>query len=305
MNHKFQCSPSVENVTFAQRLGQLTRLLFQLGSRRKQVVLKKSRANFSRAGVEADRDQAAHVQAAQSEHYEPPKVSRIGRRPPRCTERPFRWKDIYILSDSRNLINYWSLFHVAIACGLVTLLFTVMDARERHFFSVVYACIAYAGWWFIIAIRFDALLTAEFRERTWGSLMLLPVDPHHMLIEKVVAAFWEQRFALLPVAIAVVSLLMWGTAQSFMVFVMTVIIASLVSAILCQMTCITQLISKNWWIGPAQIIGFTTVGGVVISIWISCGPVPGFILSALALGIVVVFVQKVIVDPLVNNWVEP
>ena len=157
----------------------------------------------------------------------------------------------------------------------------------------------------ILALRFDALLTAEFRDRTWGSLMLLPVDPVDLLRTKLWAAMWEQRFAALPVGVACVALLMIGPGEGIAVAGMAAVIASLGSCLLCQMSCINQLLGKVWWVGPCQAAGFIAALVASIAIWFNCGMWPGFVLTGAFLAGIMLLVQLGCVNRLARNWTEP
>ena len=226
-----------------------------------------------------------------------------GRRP-RCSDRPFFWKDVYLLSDERKWLNTWTLFYCAATIGVLSVSVESAADPDRHLI-VVAALVSVAVAAIILALRFDALLTAEFRERTWGSLMLLPVDPCDLLLTKLWAAMWEQRFAALPVGAAWVALLLVGSGEAIAVAGMVAVIASLICGLLCQTSCINQLLGKVWWVGPCQAMGFIATIVPSFAIWIKCGLWPGFVLTAVFLTGVLVAVQFGIVNRLARNWVEP
>ena len=232
-----------------------------------------------------------------------------GRRP-RCSDRPFFWKDVYVLSDERKWLNTWTLFYFAatigvLLLGVVSLLLSVVsnDDSDRYLvvvvaiFSIVVAAI-------ILALRFDALLTAEFRDRTWGSLMLLPVDPCDLLLTKLGATLYEQRFAALPVGASLIALVMLGPGEAIVGAGMTAVIAMLASGLLCQTSCINQLLGKAWWVGLCQAIGFIAVIVAASAIWLNCGLWPGFVLTGAFLSGIVLVVQFGCVNRLARNWVE-
>ena len=225
-----------------------------------------------------------------------------GRRP-RCSDRPFFWKDVYVLSDERKWLNTWTLFYLAATIGV--LLLSVVWSDDSHLYRVVGVAItSVVGSAIILSLRFDALLTAEFRDRTWGSLMLLPVDPCDLLRTKLWAAMWEQRFAALPVGVAWAALLIVGSGEAIVAAGMVAVIASLSSCLLCQMSCINQLLGKAWWVGPCQAIGFIAALVASIAIWLKSGLWPGFLLTSAFLAGVVLVLQFCCVNRLARNWVE-
>lgn len=225
-----------------------------------------------------------------------------GRRP-RCSDRPFIWKDVYVLSDERKRLNPWTLFYLAATLGVLLLSVVSSDNSDR-FRIVVMAIPSIVVVAIILSVRFDALLTAEFRDRTWGSLMLLPVDPCDLLRTKLWAAMWEQRFAVLPVGVAQAALLVVGPGEAIVAAGMTAVIATLGCCLLCQMSCLNQLLGKVWWVGLSQTFGFIAILVASISIWINCGLWPGFVLTGAFLAGITVVMQFGCVNPLARNWVE-
>ena len=226
------------------------------------------------------------------------------RRRPRCSERPFFWKDVYILSDEGKRLNGWTLFYIAAAIGVLILSISSQVRPDRELVVVV-AILSVVVAILLLAVRFDALLTAEFRDRTWGSLMLLPVDPCKLLLTKLWAAMWEQRFALLPVGAALTALAISGQQAMIVATVMTCVIASISCCLLCQMSCLNQLLGKVWWISLCQIVGFLAVVIASIAIWASTGLWVGFVLTGAFLVGIVLGVQFACVNPVARSWVEP
>ena len=243
--------------------------------------------------VAADRD-AAPVQIVR------PVVS--GRRP-RCSDRPFFWKDVYVLSDERKWLKTWTLFYFAATIGVLLLSVVSSDNLNRHVVAVA-AVLSIVVAAVILSMRFDALLTAEFRDRTWGSLMLLPVDPVDLLRTKLWATMFEQRFAVLPLGVAQAALWLVGPQEAIVVGGMTAVIAVIVSGLLCQMSCINQLLGKAWWVGPCQAMGFIAIIVGAFAIWMKCGLWPGFLLASAFLAGVVLALQFGCVNRLARNWVE-
>ena len=193
----------------------------------------------------------------------------FGRRP-RCSDRPFFWKDVYILSDERKWFKTWTLFYFAATIGVLLLSIVSSDNSDRYRIVVV-ATPSIVVVSIILSVRFDALLTAEFRDRTWGSLMLLPIDPVALLRTKLWAAMFEQRFAVLPVGAALIALVTVGPQEAIVAGSMTSVIAIIVCGMLCQMSCINQLLGKAWWVGLCQAIGFIAALVASIAIWQTLG----------------------------------
>jgi hypothetical protein len=225
------------------------------------------------------------------------------RRRPRCSDRPFFWKDVYILSDAGKRLNGWTLFYIAAAIGMLILIIGQPDYPNRDW-TVVVANISIVVAILVLSVRFDALLTAEFRDRTWGTLMLLPVDPCDLLLSKLWAAMWEQRFAVLPVGLAQASLGYWGSSQMVVATAMAAVISFICCCLFCQMSCLNQLLGKAWWIGPCQILGLIAIIVASSILWGLTGLWPGFVLTvAFLIGIVIV-IQVGFVNPVARNWVE-
>lgn len=227
----------------------------------------------------------------------------LSARRPRCSDRPFFWKDVYVLSDERKWLNMWTLFYFAATAGVLFVGVVSTDHADRYrvvvmsIFAIVVAAI-------ILSLRFDALLTAEFRDRTWGSLMLLPVDPCDLLWIKLRAALYEQRFAGLPLGAALATLLLIGPGDALVATGMVAVIALLVCGLLCQMSCVNQLLGKAWWVGPCQAVGFIAALVASFAIWLNAGLWAGFLLTAVFLTVLVLIVQSTCVVPLARNWVE-
>ncbi len=226
-------------------------------------------------------------------------------RRPRCSDRPFFWKDVYILSEERKRVNLMSLFYVVAAMGLFSFLAVIAhDTRDfggaAIFFSIMSIIVASL----VISVRFDSLLTAEFRDRTWGSLMLLPVDPCHLLFTKLWAALWEQRFVVLPVGVAQVTLLLAMPTGAYVAGI-AVVFAPLAACLMCQMSAINQLLGKKWWVGIVQAVAFIAVlvgSGVMFAM---CGVAPGFALTTVFLTAILLATQFWLIHPLARSWSEP
>ena len=223
---------------------------------------------------------------------------------PMCSDRPFFWKDVYILSEERKRVNWASLFYVVAAIGLAAFLAVIAHTQNfgdaAIFFSILSIIVASL----VISVRFDSLLTVEFRDRTWGSLMLLPVDPCSLLYTKLWAALWEQRFVAFPVGVAQVALLLAMPTGAYVAGI-AVVLAPLAAGLMCQMSAINQLLGKKWWVGLVQAVAFIAVlvgAGVLFA---TCGVAPGFALTTVFLTVILFATQFWLVHPLARNWSEP
>ena len=225
-----------------------------------------------------------------------------GRRP-RCSDRPFFWKDVYILSDERGRVNAWSVAYVLAAIAIVGLLFLISNHPGDRGMRSVIAFVSIAAAAVVVSLRFDALLTIEFRERTWGSLMLLPVDPCEFLWIKLKAAVWEQRYGAIPIGVAQLGLILFET-ENLPGAVMAAVIAIPCGGLLCQMSALSQLMNKVWWLGPCQAIGFIAVTIGVIFVWVQGGLFPGFLLATGFLAAVVYGLHIYSIKPATLSWVE-
>lgn len=225
-----------------------------------------------------------------------------GRRP-RCSEHPFFWKDVFILSDERGRVNPWTVAYFLFAFAIFGLLVLLSVNNGDRGLRTVIAFVSIAGAAVVVSVRFDALLTVEFRERTWGSLMLLPIDPCDLLWIKLQATIWEQRFAVIPVVVAQFGLLFYE-AENIPGAIMSVLIAVPVCLLLCQMSALAQLLGKVWWLGPCQAIGFIAVAVCVVAIWIKCGLWLGFMIAEFLLVAVVSILHKTSIQPAARQWVE-
>ena len=229
-------------------------------------------------------------------------MSSTGR--PRCSDRPFFWKDVYVLSEERKRVNWASLFYVVAAIGLAAFLAVIAQSQDFGGAAIFFSIISIVVASLVISVRFDSLLTVEFRDRTWGSLMLLPVDPCSLLFTKLGAALWEQRVVALPVGVAQVALLLAMPTGAYAVGIAAVF-APLGACLMCQMSAINQLLGKKWWVGLVQAVAFIVVlvgSGVMFA---TCGVAPGFALTTFFLTVILFATQFWLVHPLARSWSEP
>jgi hypothetical protein len=224
------------------------------------------------------------------------------KRPP-CSDRPFFWKDVYILSDEGKWLNVWSMFYV-MATFLLFMIYSFMAlSTEFKEVSVFFAILTEILFGLIVSIRFDALLTAEFRDRTWGSLMLLPVDPIKLLFVKLQATLWEQRVAALPLGVSHLVLLI-GNPIGLTYAGMGIVLGVVSCGLLCQMSSINQLLGKKWWVGPIQAVAFAILLGLSMLAFGVCPLVVGFALTMVLLTTTALVAHFAVVQPLARNWCE-
>ena len=219
----------------------------------------------------------------------------------RCTNHPFFWKDVQILSDERKWLNSWSVLYWIAALGFIMLCFY---PKELPFRTVVVAIGSLAWIGLITALRFDALLTTEFRDRTWGTLMLLPVDPVEMLHAKFYATVWEQRYAAVPAGLSLAGLFLFAPYVAIWATGIVAAYSAIICLLLCQMSCINQFLGKAWWVGPSQIVGCIALIIVTVFIGAILGDWAGAIGSALFLLFVAVTMQLGCIHPLARDWIE-
>jgi hypothetical protein len=156
---------------------------------------------------------------------------------PRCSDRPFFWKDTFILGEGRWSQSFWT------AVSLFSLVFVF--SAVAYDFPLATAIVAVCAAPCLLAVRFDALLVAEFREQTWNSLMLLPVDPKVFLLEKLRAAAWERKAVLLPVGVAA-AFALFSNATALL---MTATVAAIAGVLMIEVSILNQFYSK---VGLAQ-----------------------------------------------------
>ena len=184
---------------------------------------------------------------------------------PRCTDRPFFWKDVFILGGGNWSRSWWVAMGLLAAMGMVSYL--VGYGATARVAMLPVGLIAICVTPCVMAFRFDALLTPEFRDKTWDSLMLLPVDPRFILLEKLKATAWERMGLFLPVTLAA------GGAMTISptIVLTTTLMATLVGCLLINLTIINQFYAKKWWLGPLLVIAIVAFIGILIPV---CGLFP-------------------------------
>jgi hypothetical protein len=209
---------------------------------------------------------------------------------PRFSDRPFYWKDTYILGGGNWSKSWWTAISLLATVG-------VFSALVYKIPAVVIAVVAVCAAPCLLAIRFDALLVPEFRDQTWGSLMLLPVNPNIFLLEKLRAAASERIAILLPVGVAAAI----GMVSSPAVILMAATVAMLVGVLMIEISIVNQLYVKTWWIG--LVVAGITIGLIafLVPVWLFFGYGLGFFVTLVILAIVIFGFLSRIQDRL-KNW---
>ncbi len=211
---------------------------------------------------------------------------------PRCGHRPFFWKDRYILGGGKWSQSWWTAISLLATAAVIS---AVVYGVPATLIAVLSVCAAPC----LLATRFDALLVPEFRDQTWGSLMLLPVDPGLIMLEKIRAAAWEQMALLLPVGVSIAM----GMVSSPNVVLMVVPLAFLSGVLLIEISIIKQLYIKTWWIN--LVVLNITLGLIigVVTVWLTCPAVTSFVSTVAAL-VIVIFGFMFQIRKRLENWSE-
>ncbi len=209
------------------------------------------------------------------ETSELPEESKVSQDPPfmrpRCGDRPFFWKDAYILGGGAQSKNWWSMISLLSAFGVIV----ATGYGVPTVVGITAICLAPC----LIAVRFDALLAAEFRGKTWAELMLLPIDPLTPLIAKVQAAVWERQAIFWPVGIAA---LIAGFSHLSLVL-MSAVIALIAGILMIEIAILNQFNTKLWWASP--IVGGLVIGTIAMNIiiWAILSRETSFLISTATL----------------------
>lgn len=213
---------------------------------------------------------------------------------PRCGAAPLYWKDAYVLIGLRSRrswnVVYFLLANVVVFSGLL---------QWNTTLPLAVGIIAECACPILFAVRFDSLLSAEFRQKTWHDLMLLPIDRSSVLWAKAQAICWEHQLAALPIGIAIA----FAALRDPTVIFMTGVIAALAGVLLCQVSAIYYVTAKHWWSGPSQMLGFLTLVVFCAVIWVNFPIWPGFIMVVAILGVTTIPIQQFINQSL-DRWME-
>jgi hypothetical protein len=217
------------------------------------------------------------------------------KRRPRCSERPFFWKDAYVLRGTqatpRLILWLVSLGSVVAIIGTAF----ISDPFLMKLASALTVCLPL----FVQIGIFDELLTVEFREQTWVTLMLLPVDRRWIILEKLRAANKETRAAITPVIGSAAIAAYYEPAT----VAIAIAVASLASILLIEISILNQLNAKFWWFKPIILVSVTIMVAANAAIWIYLKVLIGFLLTMTALMVVIVPVYAYL-DWRLRTWAE-
>jgi len=218
-------------------------------------------------------------------------IPTISGRRPRCTNRPFFWKDTHILGGGELAKSLWFVISVLAFIGL----FGSLAFGIPLVVGMIAICIVPC----LVAVRFDSLMAVEFREKMWNGLMLLPVDPRQMLVEKLLAAMWERIALILPMAIGTIM----AAVQNPNMVGMALVVSILAGLLMVEISILTHFYSKSWIVGP--IVGALAILliGTIMVVWVASGQNIGFFITVTLLTTVTIGTYSHIAWRL-QNWVE-
>lgn len=172
---------------------------------------------------------------------------------PRCTDHPLLWKDYYILgSGAEERDKFWFGFSCLALYAVLAALF-----YQRTHVAVILTTILVPC---VFAVRFDALLAVEMREKTFDTLMILPINPWMIMLSKVQVALWECRWLAMPLLVASgLAAVRWPIATA-----MGISIGFLAMVLMIEISIVNHVSRKRWWMGPT--IGVLIVGMLMINI---------------------------------------
>lgn len=168
---------------------------------------------------------------------------------PKCVGDPFFWKDAHVLAGGTRSQHRWSVTYLCWALGILV----AGSMGLQWQLPVVMGVLTVCALPLIFAMRQDALFAAEIRLQTWESLMLLPIDRRKLFWAKFRAVAWEQRSALLPAGVAMVS----GGMFQPLVLISVGVIAVLIGILACQVLAISRIGTRHasiWGILAAVLL---------------------------------------------------
>lgn len=231
-----------------------------------------------------------------SESVTAPTGTRAAPARPRCSELPLLWKDAEILAGGARGRRRWNIAAVVIAIGIVA----INVANSDWHSAVPLAVLTLCALPIIYAVRVDALIAAEFRQQTWQSLMLLPIGRQSLYWTKLRAIARQQRWMLLPAAVA----LAFGCIEQPVALGMATVIAPIAGLLLCQVSAVYYFTRHEWWRSP--IHAFLAVGLIMLClvIWFNFPPWVSFFMTLLLLAVSYIPIQHYIGETL-QDWTEP
>ena len=227
-------------------------------------------------------------------------TSQAGRRStsarPRCSDSPLVWKDAEILAGGARGRLRWNIVAVATSIAIIAINVAKPDWHSAVPLAVLTLCAVPV----IFAVRVDSLIAAEFRQQTWQSLLLLPIERPSLYWAKLHAIARQQRWMLLPVATA----LAFGCTEQPVPLGMATVIAAIAGLLLCQVSAVYYLTRHEWWRGP--IHAFLAVGLIMLclAIWFNFPQWVSFFMTLLLLVVTYIPIQHYIGETL-RDWTEP
>lgn len=214
---------------------------------------------------------------------------------PRCSERPLLWKDTYILAGGAFAEGVW--LFVSFLAMIATILGITSSIVFDNPASIVIAVLMTGSVPWVLALQFDSLMAAEFRERTWGGLLLLPINWFDPIVSKIQAAVWARRWIFPPIIIAA----SYAVYKAPFPMLITSTIALLALPILIGVSVLSHFNAKKWWAGAIVALFVILLIAALVAIWVIFNTV-------LALIITVVLMSSTITGFLVHirwricNW---
>jgi hypothetical protein len=154
----------------------------------------------------------------------------------RCSDRPIFWKDTRLADRTGTWRSVWNVAGFLLTGAVIALSYTMEPVLKTMLGGAAF-CIFVC----MVVFRFDGLITAEFRDRTWTSLMILPIGYRTILRDKLAAAFRARSAMLFPAGAATV---IAGSMSPFTMFMMAIIL-SLAGFLLAEVSVLNQLTPKS------------------------------------------------------------
>jgi hypothetical protein len=98
-------------------------------------------------------------------------------------------------------------------------------------------------------------MTSERREKTWNSLILLPVGLREPIASKLRAACWERRLILVPVGLAAIL----ASFHNFSAVIMALVIASMAGILLLEISILNHFSSVVTWVNTIVGLLYTSL----------------------------------------------
>lgn len=213
---------------------------------------------------------------------------------PRCGDDSFFWKDAYVLSGLA-IQRSWSVVYLVLAIVVLSSGLMRWEGNVTLAVGIIAECV----WPVVFAMRFDSLLSAEFRQQTWGSLMLLPIDRSVLLNAKLRAVLWEHRLIWLPVCLAMAFAFPFHP-QAVLV---TGVLTSLAAVLLIQVSALYYVTPHSWWTGVARLLEVIVVITFCVALWLAFPVWASFSMTVMVLLVTILTAQSYIQTRL-DDWHE-